>query len=130
MAEFSGQDNVRIQKEILRIKGLIERAQKGINAAEKDGQKQSEASIKAQEKRNARIVEAGKQIKANNQARLDALGSEEKSLKTLGSIYNNLSNLQLQDLKLIEKKTKTGSIAQKQILKIADINRDIAQLGA
>ena len=130
MAEFSGQDNVRIQKEILRIKGLIERAQKGINAAEKDGQKQSEASIKAQEKRNARIVEAGKQIKANNQARLDALGSEEKSLKTLGSIYNNLSNLQLEDLKLIEKKTKTGSIAQKQILKIADINRDIAQLGA
>jgi len=130
MAEFSGQDNVRIQKEILRIKGLIERAQRGINAAEKDGQKQSEASIKAQEKRNARIVEAGKQIKANNQARLDALGSEEKSLKTLGSIYNNLSNLQLEDLKLIEKKTKTGSIAQKQILKIADINRDIAQLGA
>ena len=130
MAEFSGKDNVRIQQEILRIKSLIERAQKGINAAEKEGQKQSEASIKAQEKRNARIVEAGKQIKANNQARLDALGSEEKSLKTLGSIYNNLSNLQLEDLKLIEKKTKTGSIAQKQILKIADINRDIAQLGA
>lgn len=130
MAEFSGKDNVRLQQEILRIKGLIERAQKGINAAEKAGQKQSEASIKAQEKRNARIVEAGKQIKANNQARLDALGSEEKSLKTLGSIYNNLSNLQLKDLKLIEKKTKTGSIAQKQILKIADINRDIAQLGA
>ena len=137
MAEFSGKDNVRIQQEILKIKNLIARAQKGINDAEQEVgkhhkvvQKGFEKTLKMQEERNARIVEAGKQIKANNQARLDAFAGEEKSLKSLGSIYDTLSQQQISDLKLTEKKTAVGSFSQKQMLKIADINRDIAQLGA
>ena len=123
MADFSGKNNAEINKEILRTKKLIERAEKSIVS-------ESKKVLEFQEKLNARIVEAGKQLKANNQARLDGLASEEKALNSIGSIYKDLTNQQLEDIKLLQKKVSTGSIAEKQLFKISEINREIAQLGA
>ena len=69
MAEFSGKNNAEINKEILRTKKLIERAERSIVS-------ESKKILEFQERLNARIVEAGKQLKANNQARLDGLAAE------------------------------------------------------
>lgn len=123
MAEFSGKNNAEINKEILRTKKLIERAERSIVS-------ESKKILEFQERLNARIVEAGKQLKANNQARLDGLAAEERSLNSIGSIYKGLTNQQLEDIQLLQKKVTTGSIAEKQLFKISEINREIAQLGA
>jgi len=73
------------------------------------------------------------ELKTSQQDRLDSISSEESSIKSLGSMYQSLSDGQQKNLQDVSKyKNKNGLLDEstvKTITNIQRINRDIASLG-
>jgi len=74
------------------------------------------------------IVQAGKEIKKLNQSRLDGLKDAEKSVSSISGLYGNLNKFERERIKNTLT-SNTLTVEQTEVLnKMADINRDIAQL--
>ena len=123
-------NDAEILKEAKKVQAeKIELQKKSIALTEKE-QKQLESLISKQK-------ELRKEIQELRQEKLDALKSEESSIKSMGSMYGDLNSLQTEGLKLAsEKNTIGGKVGNLQkedlatITKIQELNRSISQLGS
>lgn len=74
-----------------------------------------------------------KELRTAQQDRLDAISSEESSIKSMGSMYQSLSNTQKKNLQVVSKAKNKNNLYDestvKTITNIQRINRDIAALG-
>jgi hypothetical protein len=114
---------LEILKEIEQAEIRIDRANNSIAL----NQLQINKYVDEQKKK---VVELGVELKKVNSKRLDGLAREQSSLKSMGSIYNALTALeQKRILNQVESNTLT-TVQDAAISKIAEINRDIAQLTA
>jgi len=122
-------NDAEILKEAKKIQAeKIALQKKSIALTEKE-QKQLESLISKQK-------ELRKEIQELRQEKLDALKGEESSIKSMGSMYDNLNQMQKEGLALAAaentiKGTK-GSLSKQDlasVTKIQEINRSIAQLG-
>jgi len=122
-------NDAEILKEAKKVQAeKIELQKKSIALTQKE-QKQLESLISKQK-------ELRKEIQELRQEKLDALKSEESSIKSMGSMYGDLNSLQTEGLKLAsEKNTIKGKVGNLQkedlatITKIQELNRSISQLG-
>ena len=106
----------------------IARAQEEQNRLYAEGLRLNQDMTAAHQAQAKIISDAGKEIKKLNQARLDGLKSAEKSVDNISGLYQNLNKFERERIK----NTLTSStltLEQTEVLnKMADINRDIAQL--
>jgi len=123
-------NDAEILKEAKKIQAeKIELQKKSIALTEKE-QKQLESLISKQK-------ELRKEISELRQEKLDALKGEESSIKSMGSMYGGLNQMQKEGLALAAEKNtisgKVGDLNKEQIAsitKVQELNRSIAQLGA
>ena len=123
-------NDAEILKEAKKVQAeKIELQKKSIALTEKE-QKQLESLISKQK-------ELRKEISELRQEKLDALKGEESSIKSMGSMYGDLNDLQTEGLRLASENTKfktdITSIDKEglsTITKIQELNRSIAQLGS
>ena len=122
-------NDAEILKEAKKVQAEKIELQKKSIALTKEEQKQLESLISKQK-------ELRKEIQELRQEKLDALKGEESSIKSMGSMYGNLNDLQKEGLSIAAK--NTGSINDQtklskeqigSISKIQEINRSISQLG-
>ena len=123
-------NDAEILKEAKKVQAeKIELQKKSIALTEKE-QKQLESLISKQK-------ELRKEISELRQEKLDALKGEESSIKSMGSMYGDLNQLQKEGLAIAAGKntiTKVSGNLEKEdlatITKIQELNRSISQLGA
>ena len=123
-------NDAEILKEAKKVQAeKIELQKKSIALTAKE-QKQLESLL-------AKQKELRKEIQELRQEKLDALKSDESSIKSMGSMYGNLNQMQKEGLALAAEKTtisKTvGNLSKEHIAsitKVQELNRSIAQLGA
>jgi len=116
-------------KALQRIKTLTSQ----INEMQEQSAALTEKEIKLLKKKTAEHKKLSKQVLANNRERiqsaLDYRGSEEESIKSLGSMYSNLGKSQRETMsKTAGKFDKTSSGWLKKTSEIGKVNRDIAKL--
>ena len=123
-------NDAEILKEAKKVQAEKIELQKKSIALTKEEQKQLESLISKQK-------ELRKEISELRQEKLDALKGEESSIKSMGSMYGNLNDLQKEGLSIAAKNTGSFGDATKlskeqlgTITKIQEINRSISQLGA
>ena len=116
-------------KSLQRIKTLTSQ----INEMQEQSAALTEKEIKLLKKKTAEHKKLSKQVLANNKERiqsaLDYRGSEEESIKSLGSMYSNLGKSQRETMSKTAgkfKNTSTGWL--KKTSEIGKVNRDIAKL--
>ena len=121
MADILGNRKIQALDEQRKAEAEILRLQEEQNRLDKD----NSVLIAAQEKKLRAI---GKEIKKINQDKLDGLKSAEKSVSSISGIYGNLNKLERERIK---NTFISGKLSDEQVgalNKMADINRDIAQL--
>jgi len=121
MADILGNRKIQALDEQRKAEAEILRLQAEQNTLDKD----NSVLIAAQEKLLRAI---GKEIKKINQDKLDGLKSAEKSASSISGIYGNLNKLERERIK---NTFISGKLSDEQVgalNKMADINRDIAQL--
>ena len=116
-------------KSLQRIKTLTSQ----INEMQEQSAALTEKEIKLLKKKTAEHKKLSKQVLANNKERiqsaLDYRGSEEESIKSLGSMYSNLGKSQRETMSKTASKFKnTSSGWLKKTSEIGKVNRDIAKL--
>ena len=109
-------------KEAKKIQAEKIELQKKSIALTEDEQKQLEFLISKQK-------ELRKEFQELRQEKLDSYKNEESSIKSMGSLYNSLSESQKQTISEASKKGKFDKDQITSIVKIQEINRSIAQLG-
>lgn len=122
-------NDAEILKEAKKVQAeKIELQKKSIALTEKE-QKKLESLISKQKELKKEIVEL-------RQEKLDSLKSDESSIKSMGSMYGNLNQMQKEGLALAASKNTIGGKSQKlskenltSITKVQELNRSIAQLG-
>jgi len=106
----------------------ISRAQEEQNRLYVEGLRLNQDMTAAHQAQAKIISDAGKEIKKLNQARLDGLKSAEKSVDSISGLYQNLNKFERERIKNTLT-SNTLTLEQTEVLnKMADINRDIAQL--
>jgi hypothetical protein len=116
-------------KALQRIKTLTSQ----INEMQEQSAALTEKEIKLLKKKTAEHKKLSKQVLANNKERiqsaLDYRGSEEESIKSLGSMYSNLGKSQRETMSKTASKFKnTSSGWLKKTSEIGKVNRSIAKL--
>jgi hypothetical protein len=74
------------------------------------------------------IAEAAEELKEANKTRLAGLKTQEESNKTLSSMYSGLNNLEKERILLTLKTDNLTDAQIESVSKLAEINRDMAQL--
>ena len=74
------------------------------------------------------IAEAAEELKEANKTRLAGLKTQEESNKTLSSMYSGLNNLEKERILLTLKTDNLTDAQMESVSKLAEINRDMAQL--
>ncbi len=113
---------LEILREIERVEALIQRARQSTALSE-------ERANRYVDEQKKKVAELAKELKESNQKRLDSLAAEERSLGSLGSIYNRLSDLERERINSMSGMVNMLPAQQEAISKIAEINSSIAQLG-
>ena len=116
-------------KALQRIKTLTSQ----INEMQEQSAALTEKETKLLKKKTAEHKNLKKQVRANNneriQSALDYRGSEEESIKSLSSMYDNLGKSQRETMsKTAGKFSKTSTGWLKKTSEIGKVNRDIAKL--
>lgn len=116
-------------KALQRIKTLTSQ----INKMQEQSIALTDKEIKLLKKKTVEHKKLSKQVLANNKERiqsaLDYRGSEEESIKSLGSMYSNLGKAQRETMsKTAGKFSETSSGWLKKTSEIGKVNRDIAKL--
>ena len=122
-------NDAEILKEAKKVQAeKIELQKKSIALTEKE-QKKLESLISKQK-------ELRKEIQELRQEKLDSLKSDESSIKSMGSMYGNLNQMQKEGLALAASKNTIGGKSKKlskenltSITKVQELNRSIAKLG-
>ena len=121
MADILGNRKIQALDEQRKAEAEILRLQEEQNRLDKDN-----SVLIAEQEKLLRAV--GKEIKKINQDKLDGLKSAEKSVSSISGIYGNLNKLERERIK---NTFISGKLSDEQVgalNKMADINRDIAQL--
>ena len=119
-------DDSRGRLEILKE---IKKAEADINAAKQSTAKTQLEINKFVDEQKAKVVELGRELKQANLERLKGFATEESSLKSMGSIYDDLVNKDRERLIAQVKANNLTAPQEAAMSKIASINKDLAQLG-
>jgi hypothetical protein len=119
-------DDLRGRLEILKE---IKKAEADINAAKQSTVKTQLEINKFVDEQKAKVVELGRELKQANLERLKGFATEESSLKSMGSIYDDLVNKDRERLIAQVKANNLTAPQEAAMSKIASINKDLAQLG-
>jgi len=114
----------------LEILKEIKQAEIDINRAQNDNALNQLQINKYVDEQKKKVVALGAELKKVNSERLDGLAREQSSLKSMGSIYNALTALEQKRILNQVKSNTLTPVQDAAISKIAEINRDIAQLTA
>ena len=112
------QSKADLLKEIKRLKGEI-------NQLDALGSALTEKQTKQLERYKKAIVKTAKEVKQLNKENLDLFVAEESSIKSMSSMYSDLTSVQKEGAQIAYKGQKKN---QQVALKIMDINRSIAQI--
>lgn len=119
-------DDLRGRLEILKD---IEIAQKRLERIEQSQNMLIEEKIKATVRQKQEIKKLANELKQANLERIKGFAAEESSLKSMGSIYSDLVKMDRQRI-LAQVKSEGLTFEQEAVLtRVAEINRELAQLG-
>ena len=126
---MANNDRKEHYKNLQRIKTLTSQ----INKMQEQSAALTEKETKLLKKKSAEHKKLGKVVLANNKERIqdaqDFRGSEEESIKSLGSMYSNLGKSQRETMSKTAKKFDADSTGWlKKTSEIGKVNRNIAKL--
>jgi hypothetical protein len=118
---MSDRDRVSLLREIAELRENEASLIRSINAGA------SGLNVTLREQREL-IEEAAEELKEANKTRLAGLKTQEESNKTLSSMYSGLNNLEKERILLTLKTDNLTDAQIESVSKLAEINRDMAQL--
>ena len=120
------------ERDRLKVLQELKKAQAELNGLQNDQSRQFADNLdktKAIMKERQKIVKLAKELKDINQERLQTAAAEEKEINSIGGAYSQLKGQQQAALKLAQDNNTFSGEQEKSLLKINDLNRQIASLG-
>ena len=120
------------ERDRLKVLQELKKAQAELNGLQNDQSRQFADNLdktKAIMKERQKIVKLAKELKDRNQERLQTAAAEEKEINSIGGAYSQLKGQQQAALKLAQDNNTFSGEQEKSLLKINDLNRQIASLG-
>ena len=120
------------ERDRLKVLQEIKKSQAEINALSDEQIRKFSDNLdrtKAIARERQKIVKLAKELKDINQERLQTAAAEEREINSIGGAYSQLKGQQQAALKLAQDNNTFSGEQEKSLLKINDINRQIASLG-
>ena len=120
------------ERDRLKVLQELKKAQAELNGLQNDQSRQFADNLdktKAIMKERQKIVKLAKELKDINQERRQTAAAEEKEINSIGGAYSQLKGQQQAALKLAQDNNTFSGEQEKSLLKINDLNRQIASLG-
>ena len=120
------------ERDRLKVLQELKKAQAELNALSDEQIRKFDdnlARTKAIVAERQKIVKLAKELKDINQKRLEAAASEEGSINSIGGAYSQLKGQQQAALKLAQDNNTFSGEQEKSLMKVQDLNRQIASLG-
>ena len=120
------------ERDRLKVLQELKKAQAELNGLQNDQSRQFADNLdktKAIMKERQKIVKLAKELKDINQERLQTAAAEEREINSIGGAYSQLKGQQQAALKLAQDNNTFSGEQEKSLLKINDLNRQIASLG-
>jgi hypothetical protein len=119
-------DDLRGRLEILKE---IENAEARIDRARKSNVLTQLDINKYVDEQKKKVRELGKELRTANLERIKGFAAEESSLKSMGSIYDDLAKKDRERILAQVKSTTLTAPQEAALSRMSEINRDLAQLG-